>query len=200
MPKYEHKDRFYRKAKEQGLPSRASFKLEEILKKFRLVKPGGTVLDLGAAPGGWTAILSQAVGPSGLVLAIDLEKLSRRFPPQVRFLQGDLQAPESRQWLEAELANRKVALLCSDMSPKLSGIAFRDYHQSYQCGRLAWELAREFLMPGGSLIVKQFPGEEFAGFLKELRSHFKQVKVFEPEATRKSSKEVYLIAQHFQKL
>jgi len=192
---YEHKDRFYRKAKEQGRPSRASFKLEEILKKFKLVKSGDSVLDLGAAPGGWTAVLAEAVGKSGRVLAVDLEKLSRAFPPQVQFFQGDLNEAATQAWVAESLAGAPIALLCSDMSPKLSGIAFRDYYQSYQCGLLAWKLARKYLKPGGHFIVKQFPGEEFAGFLKDLRAEFKQVKVFEPEASRKTSKEVYLIAQ-----
>lgn len=193
---YQHKDHYYRKAKEQGLPSRASFKIEEILKKYPLVRSGDTVLDLGAAPGGWTVLLAKAVGPGGKVLAIDLQPLSKS-PPNTRFLQADLQGPESQTWMTAELAGKKLACICSDMSPKLSGIAFKDNYESYELAVLALNLAVPYLKTGGNFVTKLFPGEEFPEFLKKMRASFDKVKVFEPEASRKTSREVYLLGMGF---
>src|SRR5262245_60208933 len=137
MSTYQRKDHYYRKAKEQGLPSRASFKIEEILQKYPIIKTGDTVLDLGAAPGGWTVMLSKVVGPSGKVLALDREALAKPPPANVCFFREDLQNPVTTQWLEQMLASRKVACVCSDMSPKLTGIAFKDYYESYELGLLA---------------------------------------------------------------
>jgi 23S rRNA (uridine2552-2'-O)-methyltransferase len=199
MGTYQRKDHYYKKAKEKGLPSRASFKIEEILKKFSLVKAGDTVLDLGAAPGGWTVILAKAVGPRGRVLAIDLNPLPKAPPPNCRFLQADLQNPEAEEWLKDQLAEHKAACLCSDMSPKLSGISFKDAYQSYELGQLALEVAKRWLSQGGHFVAKIFPGEEFQTFLKSMRDHFDKVKVFEPESSRKTSREVYVLGMGFKK-
>jgi 23S rRNA (uridine2552-2'-O)-methyltransferase len=164
MATYQHKDRYYRKAKERGLPSRASFKLEEILKKFKLVKLGATVMDLGAAPGGWTAILAKAVGARGKVLALDLEPLAKPAPAHVHFFQGDLESSHATKWIEVQLGKGKCAAIFSDMSPKLSGVAFRDRYRSFELGQLAFAIAERHLRAGGHLVMKQFPGEEFADF------------------------------------
>jgi len=126
MAQYERRDRYYRKAKEQGLPSRASFKIEEILKKTPLFKKGDIVLDLGAAPGGWTVILSKEVGPSGKVLALDLEKLSIQPSPNILFFQGKLESDAAQAWIREQSGERKIAFVGSDMSPKLTGISFKD--------------------------------------------------------------------------
>ncbi|MCE9624773.1 MAG: RlmE family RNA methyltransferase [Deltaproteobacteria bacterium] len=144
MATYERKDRFYRKAKEQGLPSRASFKIEEMIQKHRLVKAGDRVLDLGAAPGGWTVILAKAIGPKGLVLAIDLAPLAKS-APNVRFRQDDIHGEATALWLEEELAGKKVHAVCSDMSPKLTGIAFKDAYLSDELAVKALEIARHWL-------------------------------------------------------
>lgn len=192
MATYERKDRFYKQAKAQGLPSRASFKIEEMVQKHRLVRPGDAVLDLGAAPGGWSVILSKAVGPQGLVLAIDLEPLVKG-APNLRFFRGDIYGPEAAAWLDEQMQGRKVQAICSDMSPKLTGIFFKDAYLSYELSMKALEIAKQWLKTGGNFVTKIFPGEEFPQYLKNLRNHFQTVKVFEPEATRKTSREVYVL-------
>lgn len=197
MATYQRKDKYYHKAKEKGLPSRASFKMEEMLQKYPLVKPGDTVLDLGAAPGGWTVILSKAVGPRGRVLAIDLQTLAKGPPPNTCFLRADLQSPEAKQWLEENLGGKKISCVCSDMSPKLTGITFKDRYESYELCLMALNIARERLQLGGALVTKIFPGEEFQDFLKKMRTAFEKVKVFEPDASRKSSREVYVMGMKF---
>ncbi|HKX12218.1 MAG TPA: RlmE family RNA methyltransferase [bacterium] len=198
MAKYEHQDRYYRKAKELGLPSRASFKIEEMIAKHKVVKAGDWVLDLGAAPGGWTVILAKAVGAKGRVLALDLQNLAKRAGGIIEFLQADIYGEEAKAWLAEKLGERRLDAICSDMSPKLTGIPFKDAYLSHELVAKAADLAERWLKPGGSFVAKQFPGSESAGDLKRLRSMFKTVKVFEPESSRKTSKEVYLLGIGFQ--
>lgn len=194
MTNYQPKDHYYHKAKQQGLPSRASFKIEELLKKYPLVKSGNVVVDLGAAPGGWTVLLSRAVGNSGKVLAIDLQALPKVSGENIRFLQADLFGPETLAWLQKELPTRGAHAFFSDLSPKLTGIAFKDAYLSFELCQKAWDLAQGLLRPGGHFVTKIFPGAEFQDFLKSLRPHFQIVKTLEPKATRKTSREVYVIA------
>jgi len=190
---YERKDRYYRKAKEQGLPSRASFKIEEMIQKYSLVRTGGLVLDLGAAPGGWSVILAQAVGAHGKVFALDLEPLAKPPPSHVSFFQGDIRGEQAAAWLKERLAGKKLDAVCSDMSPKLSGISFKDAYESTELAQMALDIARAWLKPGGNFVAKLFPGEEFPAYLKKVRAAFETVKVFEPEASRKTSREVYIL-------
>ncbi len=199
MGTYERKDHYYRKAKEKGLPSRASFKIEEILQKYRIVRTGDWVIDLGAAPGGWTVILSKAVGDKGKIFAIDLVPLNIPLKPNMNFLQADILGAETESWLEKNLGKHQVPCICSDMSPKLTGIPFKDAYDSYLLGMKALEVAKKWLRSGGSLVTKIFPGEEFHIFLKTLKSHFKNVKVFEPESSRKTSREVYVLGLEFRR-
>lgn len=197
MAKYEHQDRYYRKAKELGLPSRASFKIDEILAKHKLVKAGDWALDLGAAPGGWTVVLAKAVGPKGRILAIDLQPLAKRAGGIIEFLQADIYGEEAQAWIAEKLGDRRLEALCSDMSPKLTGIPFKDAYLSHELVCKAADLAKQWLKPGGHFVAKQFPGAEFAEDLKMLRGLFKTVKVFEPESSRKTSKEVYVVGLSF---
>ncbi len=198
MSKYQHKDRYYHKAKAQGLPSRASFKIEEMLKKFPLIKAGDTVIDLGAAPGGWSVLLSKALGPKGKVLAIDLENLGKLKRPNLIFFHGDICSDDAQQWLQDQIAApQKVSAVFSDMAPKLSGITFKDAYDSYQLAMMSFQVAQQWLQPGGCLVCKIFPGAEFTEFHQTLKKHFAKVKVFEPQAKRKTSIEIYLLAMDF---
>lgn len=197
MGTYQHQDRYYKKAKAQGLPSRASFKIEEILKKYPLVKRGDTVLDLGAAPGGWMVMLAKVVGERGRVLGIDLEGLTIKPTPNMDFLKANLSSEQAEAWLQNKLQGKKADGVCSDMSPKLTGIGFKDAFESYQLGMLAFQIAERWLKEKGNLVVKIFPGQELEGYLKTLRKSFDKVKTFEPESSRKTSKEIYVLGMGF---
>jgi len=197
MGRYQPKDRYFHKAKAQGLPSRAAFKIEEILSKHPLIKPGETAMDLGSTPGGWTVQLAKVVGKNGSVLALDLKPMPKVQASNVHFYQGDFSEQEAEAWIEKKLAGKKVQGVFSDLSPKLSGIAFRDAYLSYQLALGALELGKKYLQTGGNFVTKVFPGEEFPDLLKTLRKHFDRVKTFEPLSSRKTSKEVYLLGMGF---
>lgn len=196
MP-YERKDRYYKKAKEAGYRSRAAFKLIDLNRKFHLFKDGMVVIDLGCAPGSWVQVISQAVGPFGKVIGLDIEPLPPFPEKNVTFIQGDIREEGTRQLLLTELG-RKVDLIVSDMAPHLSGIRFQDHYNSYELAEQAFKLCRMILREGGSFVVKIFPGEELEQFKLNLKSSFSQIKAHIPEATRKTSTEIYLMAKGFQ--
>ncbi len=193
---YERKDHFYKKAKEVGFKSRAAFKLVEIEKKFRLFKEGMTVVDLGCAPGSWVQVISRAVGSDGKVIGIDTDPIESVSEKNVSFIQGDIREERTKQMLLYELG-RKVDLVVSDLAPHLSGIKFQDHYNSYELAEQAFKLCRLVLKENGDFVVKIFPGEELELFKNNLKGSFDHLKTFIPEATRKSSSEVYLIARGY---
>lgn len=188
---YQRKDHFYKRAKKEGYASRAAYKLLEIQKKYKILKPGDTVLDLGCAPGGWLQVAAQIVGPKGKVIGIDRLPLKINPPANARFLQKNIEAAVQ------ELPEADVIL--SDLSPDLSGIAFKDTYASFELLRTVWQTAQTRLQKGGNLVVKVFPGPEAGQSQKEMTPHFRTVKNFCPEATRKASSEVYLLAIGYKK-
>jgi 23S rRNA (uridine2552-2'-O)-methyltransferase len=193
---YEPRDRFYLKAKAEGLRARSAFKIDEIAERMGVVKPGIAVLDLGAAPGGWLQVLGKRVGPSGLVVGVDLVEIKSLSLPQVKTLVADVTAPEFAAKL-AELCPRKLDLVTSDMAPKTTGIRASDEARSLQLCRIALACAERHLKSGGAFITKVFMGGDFKAFETEVRKHFETVKVMRPEATRERSFEVYLTARGF---
>ncbi|MFO1519874.1 MAG: RlmE family RNA methyltransferase [bacterium] len=195
-PVYERKDHYYKKAKEEGLASRAVYKLEEIDKQFRLIPAAGKILDLGCAPGGWLQFLGKKVGTQGKVVGVDLLPVQAKFPPHVKVLRGDATQPEIQEICRKELDGPAHAVV-SDMSPNLSGIRFRDNFESYQLALTVLKVARSFLREGGSMLVKIFPGDELNDYKKQLQESFSEIKTFIPKATRKGSSEIYLIAKGF---
>lgn len=192
MGRYDRKDRYYKKAKDEGRASRAYYKLEQIQQKHKIIKKGDFVVDLGCAPGGWLEYTSKLVGQGGCVFGIDILPIKINPVPNIHFLQGDINDEETLKLITRE--ERRVDVVISDMAPSTSGIRFRDSFLSYELSASAFEIAKKILKPNGNFITKIFPGEEFAGFKKELEKSFKKVDQYRPPATRETSIEVYLVA------
>lgn len=185
-------DRFVQKAQTEGLRSRAAYKLKEILKRDRLLKPGMVVVDLGAAPGGWSQLVRRELGEGGRVIALDILDM----PPLagVEFIQGDFREPEPLAQLQDLLAGQPVDLVLSDMAPNMSGMDAVDQPRSMHLAELARDFAHEHLRPGGSLLIKLFQGTGFDQYIRDLRTHYGQLRVRKPEASRSRSSEVYALA------
>lgn len=188
-------DEYVKRAQREGFRSRAVYKLSEIDARERLLKPGMTVIDLGAAPGGWSQYCVPRVAPGGRVIALDLlpvEPLSG-----VAVLRGDFREQAVLDDLLAELDGRSVDLVLSDMAPNTSGIKAVDQPRAMDLAELAMDFARRCLRPGGDLLVKVFQGEGFDALLKALRTDYARVLVRKPEASRARSPELYLLARNY---
>ena len=189
-------DPFVKMAQQKGLRSRAAFKLLELQDKYRLIRPGMTVVDLGAAPGGWCQVARPLVGDRGSVIALDvldMEPLSG-----VEFICGDFTEDAPLRRLEEALDGRAVDLVMSDMAPNMSGMAAVDQAKAMYLAELALEFARQHLKPGGDFVVKLFQGADFDAYVRGVRSLFRKVRVIKPKASRPRSKEVYLLARGWQ--
>jgi 23S rRNA (uridine2552-2'-O)-methyltransferase len=191
---YRPKDHFFQKAKSEGLRARSAFKLEEVARRFHLLRPGSRVLDLGAAPGGFLQVIAQAVGPGGLAVGVDIVPLRPFKEAWVRTAVLDVLAEDALQQLEALVHGNFDAVL-SDMAPKTSGIRSVDEARSLRMAERALEVARARGRTGSSFLVKLFMGGDFEGYRAELRRAYETVKVVRPEATRSASVEVYLLGQ-----
>jgi len=186
-------DRFVRRARAEGMRSRAAYKLEEIAGRDALLGPGMVVVDLGAAPGGWSQVAARRVGPRGRVIAADILEMAPI--AGVTFIHGDFRDVSVLTELASALGGSKVDLVLSDMSPTLSGIASADQARALELAELALDFCRKHLKPQGNLLVKVFQGEGYEGFLKALRSAFASVAARKPQASRSRSSEVYLLAK-----
>jgi 23S rRNA (uridine2552-2'-O)-methyltransferase len=189
------RDVYVKRAREEGYRSRAVFKLEEIQRTDRIIRPGMTIVDLGAAPGGWSQFAAKLMHGKGRIIALDI--LSMGEIPGVEFIQGDFTSEEVLRQLEATLQGAPVDLILSDMAPNMSGIADVDHDRSMYLVELAMEFAKAHLAPGGDFLVKVFQGRSFQPFMTELRKHFGTVKVRKPSASRQRSSELYLLARDF---
>jgi 23S rRNA (uridine2552-2'-O)-methyltransferase len=191
---YDPRDRFWQKAKKQGLRARSAFKLDEIQRRFHLLRPGGRVLDLGAAPGGWCQIAAREVGPKGYVLGVDLEPIPPLAPPAQTWT-ADAFAPGLLDRLRRE-GRAPYDTVLSDLAPRTSGVRSADEARSLELAGRALGLSKEVLKPTGAFVVKVFMGGDFEAFLKECRRAFEQVRIVRPEASiARGSKEVYLVCQ-----
>ncbi|MGC8871751.1 MAG: RlmE family RNA methyltransferase [Caldimicrobium sp.] len=183
-------DKWAALAKEKGYPARSVFKLKEIQEKFQIIKPGFKVLDLGASPGSWSQFVCEVVGKEGKVVGVDLEPV--KFHSKLfTFLQKDVFDLNKRDF--EELGFTEFDVILSDMAPKTTGIEDRDHLRSVELVLKALELCKEFLKRGGSAVVKIFDGPELPRVHKEFEKIFRSVKIFRPKATRKGSKELFLI-------
>lgn len=186
-------DPWVQKARAEGLRSRAAFKLRQIDAKDHILKPGMTVVDLGATPGGWAQVAARQVGVTGHVVAVDL--LDMEPLPGVRFVKGDFGEDATLAGVELALAGRRVGLVLSDMAPNVSGIGMADQARSVALAELALTFALKVLAPEGAFLVKVFHGAGFDEYVRELRRCFAQVVSRKPEASRDRSAETYLLAR-----
>ncbi|MBM3358057.1 MAG: RlmE family RNA methyltransferase [Betaproteobacteria bacterium] len=186
-------DVYVKRARAEGLRSRAAYKLAQIASRDRLLQPGMTVVDLGAAPGGWSQIAAGRVAPRGRVIALDLLEMPRL--PGVTFIQGDFRDEATIAELERALDGRKVDLVLSDMAPNLSGIASVDQARALELAGLALDFALKHLKPQGNFVVKLFHGEGYEAYVKRLRACFREVAVRKPDASRSRSSEVFLLGR-----
>ena len=186
-------DPFVQKAKAEGWRSRAVFKLIEIDEKDRLLKPGMTVVDLGAAPGSWCQYAGRRVQPNGKLIALDLLEMTPM--AGVDFIQGDFREDGTLKRLEDLLAGRRVDLVMSDMAPNISGIAISDDARAAHLAELALDFSRLHLKPGGDLLVKVFQGAGFMELRKAAQALFETVVIRKPAASRDRSPETYLLAR-----
>ena len=195
---YDPKDFYFRKAKKEGLRARSAFKVDEILRRHRLLAKGEAVLDLGAAPGGFLQILAEAVGERGVAVGVDLEPVRNLGKPWVKTAIVDLLAPDALEKIRA-LHPGRFALVTSDMAPKTIGVKVTDETRSLELVRMALSVAEETLEQGGAFVAKVFMGGEFPGLKKELQSRFESVHVIRPQATRESSYEVYVLGKGYRR-
>jgi 23S rRNA Um-2552 2''-O-methyltransferase (EC 2.1.1.-) len=186
-------DPYVRKAQQDGYRSRAAYKLLEIDRRDQLLRPGMTVVDLGAAPGSWCQVAVQQTKQRGRVLAIDLLPVAAM--PGVESLEGDFTDPAALAWLEEKLHPEQVDLVLCDMAPNISGVMLSDQARHYALCELALEFSAHWLKPDGAFLVKVFQGVGFEDFRAQMRQVFRRVLIRKPEASRGRSTEVYLLGR-----
>ncbi|MDY6815987.1 MAG: 23S rRNA (uridine(2552)-2'-O)-methyltransferase RlmE [Pseudomonadota bacterium] len=188
-------DVWVRKSQEEGYRSRASYKLVELDKKDKLFRPGQLVVDLGAAPGGWSQVAVERVGDKGVVIASDILPMDPI--PGVDFVQGDFTEDEVFERLLELLGDRQADVVISDMAPNMSGMAAVDIPRAMGLVELALDMARQVLRPGGMFVAKVFQGEGFDALLADMRDSFRTVVSRKPDSSRARSREVYLVGKGF---
>jgi 23S rRNA (uridine2552-2'-O)-methyltransferase len=191
----QERDPFVQRARREGWRSRAVFKLEEIDRKERLLRPGMVCVDLGAAPGGWSQYVTQKLDGRARIVAVDLLPMDAL--PEVEFIQGDFRDDEVFEALLEAVGEEGADLVMSDMAPNITGTKAVDQPRSMHLAELALDTARRILKPGGNFVCKVFQGEGFDEFVRDARNSFERVRVFKPEASRSASREVYLVARNF---
>jgi len=189
----EHRrDPYTRRAKKENYRSRAAYKLMQINKKFRLIHKNDLVLDLGCAPGGWSQVAANIVEPKGLVVAVDLDHVDPL--PGMAFIRGDLTHEVTQASARACLGGRLANVVLSDMAPNISGNYGLDHFRSMQLSKLTVDFGLPLLSKGGHMAVKAFEGGDLDAFARHIKTRFARVKRFRPDATRKASSELYVVA------
>ena len=191
------REHYYKQAKREGYRARSAYKLLQIQKKYRILKPGDTVVDLGAAPGGWSQVAKEITGIKGKIIGVDI--LPIKPIPGIIFLQGDMTKDEDIQRILSLTDKNTVDAIISDMSPNISGNYSVDQARSVFLCEQALKTCDILLKDGGSFVCKIFEGEDLPDFIQKVKNRFKIVKQFDPEASRKSSSEIYIIAKYFKK-
>ena len=190
-------DQYVKMSQQQGLRSRAAFKLTELDEKYHLIRKGMRIVDLGSAPGSWTQVVQRVLGYTGQILALDILPMDPL--ENVSFIEGDFTEDEPLALLEAELDGHNVDLVLSDMAPNMSGMGAVDQPRAMYLAELALAFAEQWLEPGGSFVVKAFHGTGFDDYVKQCRTLFEKVQIRKPAASRPRSREVYILG-HRRKL
>ncbi|MGE5240291.1 MAG: RlmE family RNA methyltransferase [Bacteroidota bacterium] len=188
-------DEFVKRARKEGARSRAAYKLEEIDRRDHLLRPGMTVVDLGAAPGGWSQYVRGRIGDTGRLFALDI--LPMEPIAGAEFVQGDFTEPAVLDLLMQRLAGKPVDLVISDMAPNITGVASVDQARIMNVAELALDFADKTLTPGGALLVKAFQGVGFQAFHREMQRRFDKLVTRKPRASRSESREIYLLGKGF---
>lgn len=189
-------DSYVKRAQQEGLRARSAYKLQEINEKYKFIKAGMRVVDLGAAPGGWSQVAVRLVGSKGKVIALDI--LPMQLLPNVEFIQGDFTSPEVVERFIQLVGEKNTDVIISDMAPNLSGISSTDHARSLELVSLALDFALKTLKPHGSLLLKAFLGAELNQFKHTLQQYFAEVKLVKPKASRSRSEELFLLAREFE--
>lgn len=192
--KQQHQERYFRKAKEEGYRARSAYKLQQIQDKFRIVRRGDAVVDLGAAPGSWSQVLTRLVGSRGKVVALDLQAIEPI--SGVTALQGDMLDPEVQAQV-IDIVGGKADVVVSDAAPSTTGIKLRDHVLSIELARAAFEIAKKLLVRKGNMVLKVFEGEDLPALIHDVKMAFHPVKVHTPPATRNESWESFIVARGF---
>lgn len=185
------KDPYTRRAKKEDYRSRAAYKLLQINKRFRVIHQSDVVVDLGCAPGGWSQVAVNLVGPKGLVVGVDLDEVDPF--PGLTLVRGDMAHETTQAATRACLGGRSVRVALSDMSPNISGNYGLDHYRSMQLSKLAVDFGLPLLEEGGHIVVKAFEGGDMGTFVNKVKTRFARVKRFRPDATRKASSELYVV-------
>jgi 23S rRNA (uridine2552-2'-O)-methyltransferase len=186
-------DGYYKQAKKAGYRSRSAYKLKQMNDRYQIISPRDTVVDLGAAPGGWLQVAKEIVGPKGTVVGVDIQQIEPI--DGVDFVKGDMTKPETLNKLCLIVAKADVVI--SDMSPNITGNYSMDHARSIDLAEKALEAATKLLKEHGNFLVKVFQGDLYEGYLDKIKSHFRFTKAHSPKASRKSSSELYVIGKEF---
>ena len=185
-------DPYVKQAQKDGYRSRASYKLLEVQEKYKLIRPGMSVVDLGAAPGGWSQVTSRLIGGQGRLIASDILEMDSI--PDVTFIQGDFTRDDVLAQILEAVGNSQVDLVISDMAPNMSGTPEVDMPKAMFLCELALDLAARILKQGGNFVIKVFQGEGFDAYVKDARQKFDKVQMIKPDSSRGSSREQYMLA------
>ena len=191
-----HNDPYYKRAKQEDYRSRASYKLKQLDKKFKIIKEGNTVVDLGAAPGGWSQVALEKVSEDGLVVGVDLNRFKKFHEENYYGMRGDFTTPEVQEKI-MEIIGGKAKVVMSDASPSLCGIKNIDQLRSIDLTNAVIEIADNILEEKGNLVMKVFQGPEYKPMLDSLKGKFRQVKTTKPPSSRKKSSEMYVVGLGF---
>jgi 23S rRNA (uridine2552-2'-O)-methyltransferase len=191
------KDDYYNRAKQEGYRARSAYKLQQLDETANLFDDGDTVVDLGAAPGGWLQVAAERVGPGGKVVGVDLQRIDDLEAHQVSTIPGDMTEEETRDRLRRELGGGEADVVISDMAPNMTGEYELDHARSVHLARIAAETAEEVLAPGGDFVAKVFQGKDLEDLEADIEASFQYVRRVSPDASRDASSEVYLVAKGY---